>query len=510
MNSNNFFAIFHPEHFLEVLKAGGIFTRNIVFRLPAIDSGKDRMGEVVLKDFPPMSLEKYEVWIKFKSQQDDDPDFFTLVDIESAHFYSTHRQEATPGHILKAIRSFGIEIKEPIQIEFDEIVREQEDMHRKKLAKSICEAWLGTSVSFSDKFLEQVRTGFEHQQSPFPEKLSPINSEEVWARLISYNPGLRKFDEKPEVLPLQDLQEVLKRTDQDFRDQLKSISEKFGVKLSDVIQNADESVRNGIKLSQWIMDETSKPNSYLYELNRLLGKSLYQQNFIYSAVLYLFWREKILNIEYSGFFKDNVLMKSFLTKNIEMNRQSTAEALFTIVYAGGPRVFRNANIEARLKIRNLDYSVTRNEGTKTAKIAPVEQKLTPGKKFIDSVKELGKDLYKIYQSKKKEAEGEQLKKDIQKILKLTNLQKGVLDHQQYLKLCVLLGTVPEIFDSDTIENELSMERERKEEKSDNINSNSDLKHRLKKKFDESTPKPKKANKISKGIQAEIKFKEETD
>jgi hypothetical protein len=243
------------------------------------------------------------------------------------------------------------------------------------------------------------------------------------------------------------------------------------------------------------------------ELNQFLGKTLQQQNFIYSAVLYLFWREKILNVEYSGFLKDNVFIKSFLTKEIEMNRQSTADALFTIVYAGGPRVFRNANIEARLKIRNLDLPVNEKQVTKRVNNVRNGDQLTPIQWVFNSAKKIGKDLYKLYQSKKKGTDGEALKKDLQKILKLSDLQKGELDYQQYLKLCALFEIEPIFFYNQGEETHLGTESENKEEIHYKTSSSLDIQDKMTNNAKISLASKKKNKKADKAIQPEIKFQE---
>lgn len=458
MNSKNYYTLYHPEYLLDLLRAGAVFPRSAIFQLPTIESDNDSIKAFIQNQFPPISLDRYEIWLKFRNIQIENKFFLTFNDIESAHFYSRHRQEATPGHVINALSNFGIAIKEPIQTSVDYILQEREIMVREQVALCICQAWFGPSVSFSKEFIDQVKIGFEHQQSAAPETLTPIASENMWAKLIAYNPGLRKFEEKPNVLQLQDVQEVLKRTDQDFRDQLKVISEKHGVKLSEVILDADECVRNRIKLSHWVVQKTNTPDSYLFELNELLGRSLHQHNFLYSALLYLFWRDQVLNKDYTGTLIVNQYISTYL-KNVSesSNRQAIAEALFTIIYAGGPRVFQKALIEARMKILKLNISsieqVTKTKPLDKAATRVSEPKKT-GKSFSESLKDLGKYFNKLSKSTPKEKKTK-LQKDIKKILNIKSIkdiEKVEFEYSQYVKLCNLFEIMPNIFDDVSTEN----------------------------------------------------------
>jgi hypothetical protein len=459
MNSKDYYAIYHPEYLLDLLSAGAVFPKSSVFQLPAIESDKALIKEFIQNQLPLISSERYEIWLKFKTEQNVEERFLSLNNIESAHFYSRSRQETTPDHVINALTTFRIAIKDPVQERVDHILQEHDKLVREKVALNICRAWFESAVSLSTEFIEQVKTGFEHQQSATPEALPTIHSENVWARLVAYNPGLRKFEEKPSVLPLQDLQEVLKRSDQNFRDQLKLVSDNHYIKLSDVIQKASENVASGTSLSNWIIEETGKRDSYLSELNGLLGRNLNQPNFLYSALLYLSWRDKILNKDYAGALMKNDFVRPYLKNAIDnLNRQAIAEALFTITYAGGPRIFQHAQIEARIKVLKL-LSVPSEGNTEHLHINQQKngtEKRYSARLFSDSVKKrLAKFLSNIYDSKKKDSD---TKEQVKEILKINELRIGKFTHDQYVKLCEVLKTDPETFDdiatSESVEHEM--------------------------------------------------------
>jgi hypothetical protein len=71
-------------------------------------------------------------------------------------------------------------------------------------------------------------------------------------------------------------------------------------------------------------------------------------------MLYLYWRQEVLNKDYNGQLIDHPAIKTYLLSAVKNPlKKSVAEALFTIVYAGGPRIFQKALIESRKKILNI-------------------------------------------------------------------------------------------------------------------------------------------------------------
>src|SRR5690606_17212554 len=176
----------------------------------------------------------------------------------------------------------------------EQIIEEYDAMIRHHTASLIVKAWF-PDIKVSKEFFDQLKLGYKYQQYSAPEKLSPIPSQLIWAHMVAYNHGLRKFDERPDVLWLQDVQEVIKRTDANFKQQLKLIGSEFNSKFSDILDDAEQSKQNGITPSKWIISAKKNSNPYFHEMDKFLSKLGKQRSFFYTALLYLNWRESVLN-----------------------------------------------------------------------------------------------------------------------------------------------------------------------------------------------------------------------
>jgi hypothetical protein len=255
---------------------------------------------------------------------------------------------------------------------------------------------------------------------------------------VAYNPGLRKFDERTGVLGLQDIQEVISRTDVSFKLELKVIGQKHSSKFTDLVDDAERSKNAGIELSKWLLQNLSREDSYLYELDQYLSNLGKQQSFFFTALLYLYLRDKILNSDYTGKLNENKAISYYLktTPNSTM-RRSIAEAFFTIVYAGGPRVFQKALIEARIKNLKLADSSLKSQSTSTVDSDERLSSLYISRLFSRLKKEIGKEFDKYYSSLKKEKKSI-IKKEIEIICSSkTKMKNGEFNFEQYVKLCSL-------------------------------------------------------------------------
>lgn len=447
MNSKYVYSVFHPEYLIDLLRAGGRFPIWHSFSLPLPESNQNEIKEFIDKNFPPLSEERHEIWVKFRFSDDSSSYYFSLEDIESAHFYSIHRQEAVSQGILHTLNVYGIPIGDPLDTITEHLIDVYSSVVRERTAATIIKAWF-PEVSISEDFIDQLKMGYVHQQSPSPEKLTPIPSRKIWARLIAYNPGLRKFAERPDVLLLQDIQEVFRQTDTDFKQDLKSIGDKYSSKFSDLVDDAENSKKSGMKLLNWLLLNKNKGDTYLFELDQFLSSLTKQKSFFYSALLYLYWREKILNADFTGRLFDNKVINYCLINKSENNlRKSEAESLFTIIYAGGPRVFQKALIEARMKILHLSEfdtnSLKLKKTTAKAESAPANSQI--GRLFESTKKGIGKffnNLLSGYQEEKKK----EILKDIKGMsLTKSKILQGDFDYKQYEKLCTLFEVTVEQF-----------------------------------------------------------------
>lgn len=448
MNSKYFYGAYHPEHLIDLLRAGARFPAWQTFAFPS-SSDETEINDFIENKFPALSEERYEVWLRFKLDGKSSKTSFSVEDICSAHFFSDHRHNATSAGVLHSLAVYGIKIGEPLENQFSPIIEEYTKKLRQHIARTIVKAWF-PKVDISHNFLEQLILGYEYQQSPAPEKLPAIPSKMIWAHLVAYNPGLRKFEERPKVLVLQDIQEVLRRTDADFKKDLKLIGDKFSSKFSELVDQAE--VSQG-EISRWLLENRSTPGTYLYELEQYLNKSADQQSFFYTSLLYLQWRFEVLNKDYNGKLSDKKEVHYFLSNasKFEME-QAVAEALFTIVYAGGPRVFQKAMIEARVRLLSLsefkDFEVIGRKGIDIEKQPSVKSSIP--RLFQNARKGLGKLLDKVYKAMTTEKKKE-LKAKIKDVdITMAAMSKGEFDYGQYLKLCELFGVDVELYDDEPV------------------------------------------------------------
>lgn len=445
-NSNYAYLIFHPEYLVDLLRAGGRFPIRQSFSIPSPDSTLDEIGEFVEKQLPPLSEERYEIWLKFRLPDNPSVSSFSLEDIVSSHFYNKHRQQATYDGVIQVLKVYGIPLLEPLEDQIRHVLEIYDSIVREDVANFIVKSWF-PDIQISKDFITQVRLGYKYQQSPSPENLPPIPSELIWAHLVAYNHGLRKFDERPFVLWLQDIQEVFKRNDSGFKQKLKSLGENYNSKFSDILDDAEKRKKDGFESSRWIIENNKKPNSYFSELDKYLSKLGSQQSFFYSALFYLNWRETVLNSDYTGRLSDHMGVSYFLNNNSEnpMNK-AIAEALFTIIYAGGPRIFQQALIEARRKSLGL-LNPKKPEIPKTPRIPKNSSKKPSGTRLFEDLKKtlgglFGKEYDRLDGLKKKE-----IQKDLKGIgNNITKIKKGEFDYNQYLAICLLFGIQSEHFD----------------------------------------------------------------
>lgn len=485
MNSNFVFSVFHPDYFVDLLRAGGRFPSWNTFPLPSSNLTKQELRDFIIDKFPLLSEERYEIWIKFSANEEKSDASLSLEDIESAHFYSIHRQEAANPGVLHTLNVYGIQVGDPLDQTTNNLLEEYSSVIREHTASTIVKAWFPETLISRD-FIAQVELGFKYQQSSAPDKLEPIPSNKIWAHLVSYNAGLRKFDERPDVLWLQDIQEVIKRTDSNFKQELKLIGDKYSSKFSELLDDAEEHKKSGIGALKWLPLKKSMKNTYLYELDIFLSDLGKQRSFFYSALLYLNWREKILDSDYNGMLGDNPYVGYFLknTSDIDM-RQSVSEALYTILYTGGPRVFQKALIEARKKILNINKIET-----DIVEIDVPHEKDAHSPKnlllrlFINANKELGKLFTRIFDEFSDEKKKEVLKEIKELSLSKIKISKGNFTFEQYSKLCILFGIPEEQFEQDPLS--ISIVRE-----ADTINDVS----KIKKTKSGNLPKTSKSKKV---------------
>lgn len=456
MNSNFKYTVFNPEHLVDLLRAGGNFPVWQSFTIPARGSEENEILKFINTSFPALSEERYEIWVKFHYCDNKDSTWYSLEDIESIHFYNQHRQEAESQSVINTINNYGIHIGEPIILLHEEIISVYSEMSRRFSASLIVKAWF-PDIKISEEFTTQVKIGYRYQQSPNPEKLPPISSNYIWAHMVAYNAGLRKFDERPAVLWLQDIQEIIRRTDSDFKQKLKAIGDRYSQKFSDLVDDAESSKKSGIEPSKWIILNLNKGKSYFFELDQFLSGLGGQKCFFYTALLYMNWREKILDTDFTGRLADNKLVSYFLNNSTDnFLRQSVAEALFTIVYAGGARVFQKALIEARMKILHISDVDPDIKIDKTPFVSVEQHALKPliGRIFENVKKELGK-LFSTLFNKQSEEKKKKLEKEIKAIsLTKSKMAKGEFNHEQYISLCSVFDVSIEKFSGHTNDTKL--------------------------------------------------------
>ncbi|MBN3520717.1 hypothetical protein JYB62_11975, partial [Algoriphagus lutimaris] len=442
MNSKYAYLFFDPEYLVDLLRAGGRFSITQSFLIPSAYSPQSEIVEFVEKSFPTLSEERYEICLKFRLPEDKSNLWFSLEEIISAHFYSKHRQEAVSEGVLHTLNVYGIPVLEPLDKNIEHVIEVYDSTIREHTARMINRAWF-PDVKISNEFIYQLKLGYKYQQSPAPEQLPQIPSEYIWAHLVAYNPGLRKFEERPKVLWLQDIQEVIKRTDSSFKQELKSIGEKYNSKFSDILDSAEK----GNGPSKWIVEKNKNEKSYFSELNRFLSHSAKQQNFFYTALLYLNWRESVLNHDYSGKLSDHKEVSAFLNLSKDNPiRKAIAEALFTIVFAGGPKVFQKALIEARKKILGIQEPNQPNiHKTPNSPIKPTTK--PKGLKLFEDLKNLFGKIFGRRYDESSATKKKEIQKDIKKIgSTITKIKKGEFDYEQYLTLCLLFEIQAEPFD----------------------------------------------------------------
>lgn len=435
-NSNTSYILLHPEYFVDLIRTGGRISKRSVFKIPPKNSDLNDIKYFVDEIFPGLSIDKDEIWLNINIDSDPQNKWITIDNINSAHFYNEFRLQNASKGVLHTLNVYGIPVLEPIESKFNHIFEEYDAALRTHVARFIVSAWF-KDIVLSDEFINQVKIGSIYQQAPNPDKLTPLDSNLIWAQLVSYNPGLRKFDERPDVLWLQDIQEVIKRTDAELKDKLKKIGEKYNSKFLDIIDDAEASKKRKELASEWIVRKLAIEDTYFKELDRFLSELGCQKSFFYSALLYLQWREKVLNADYKGSLADNNIINKFLNDKNNLMHQPVAEALFTIIYAGGPRVFQRAMIEAKFKISNqVQPKVIKEE-------PEIESpKHVKTNKVTNFIVEFGKKLIdffdKLDDSKKKEVELELKKIKLNK----NKIKSGSFEYEDYLTLCKKISLIP--------------------------------------------------------------------
>jgi len=158
-------------------------------------------------------------------------------------------------------------------------------------------------------------------------------------------------------------------------------------------------------------------------------------------------------MDYNGKLADKKDILLFLSNASKIGmEQAVAEALFTLTYAGGPRVFQKALIEARLKILNIKPDIGRtdlpeNKKGETGNTEAGTSVITQTRKlFSEARQRLGKVFQKKHTISQKKNE---LKEELKTLLlAVKDVTSGKFNYGQYKKLCLLYDVKEEQFDDE--------------------------------------------------------------
>src|SRR4051794_31338148 len=112
-NFNYRYGVYHPEHLIDLLRAGARFPVWQTFSIPS-SSNKDDIEDFIERKFPLLSEERYEVWLRFHFNENLSETTLSVEEIESAHFYSEHRKDATSAGVLHTLGVYGIPVGAPM------------------------------------------------------------------------------------------------------------------------------------------------------------------------------------------------------------------------------------------------------------------------------------------------------------------------------------------------------------------------------------------------------------
>ncbi len=353
-NSNTMgamYAILSPDQLAQALR-GGYFPRHQCFVLPDVALTDAQTLHFVGEHFPAVSHDRSDVTICFRSGSHQSSGAFRVTDIIEVRFYNSFRQDAASNQeLVEALRAFFIPVGAPLEAspQWPSLFDAYDHILRDAMAKTICAHWYD-EVEITTAFSNQVRLGFRHQQAASARELEPLLPDWAWAHLVAYNAGRRPFEERPKVLGLQDAQVAIKGMGGDLKARLKEVGERCDTSFGKEVDRADGALG---AVSKWLAAELKNQNSYFAQVDQILSGGI-QQSFLASAVLYLRWRTALLDGNYRGFLANNSEVKPYLNRQKRSKgelqgdfAQAILEALYTIVYIGGPASFSSALRETR-------------------------------------------------------------------------------------------------------------------------------------------------------------------